>query len=509
MANELYKALEITPVADSHDIKKAYFRLVRKYSPEKEPEKFQQIRRAYETLRDTKARANYDSLQAYGKEIERLELAANQYIEQNDWESAAEAYEEMLQYAPELDWALNRLGLCYDHLQNWDKAQEIYGTLTTQSPDVAVYWSNHGIVVRNKAEINDDKEALKLAKELFIQAKELEPSNPNHYIELAKCDLWSEDYEGAIQWLESAIKATEKNDFSSLDAFVYMAMVYLSSGKTSHVAKVTSRIKKTNDAEEFLDYAGRRMASIGLELMKNNRYSHALEFLESARALISNNEDINKLYEDCLLPAHCQEEWEHVQIDPNIISPLVKLVSLNITTSFYKDVENVDEIFEDIVFQVLNDYGHSKVLRSLEYLHYNYFWISQCNPDTYDHIRKVSTVHDQYNRVIQDSSVTNAVQEACVHYVSLYLNLPTSEAYLQGAMQKMQFTPPRDIHASAIRIRDNYSSIYQLNWEFFDKLITQSEQNIKRKPFGSTGCILPIMVFGGFLLVIITMIKLI
>ncbi|MGB8454091.1 MAG: DnaJ domain-containing protein [Anaerocolumna sp.] len=45
-----YKILELTPDAEPQDIKKSYFRLIRKYPPDKEPKKFQEIREAYEYL---------------------------------------------------------------------------------------------------------------------------------------------------------------------------------------------------------------------------------------------------------------------------------------------------------------------------------------------------------------------------------------------------------------------------------------------------------------------------
>ena len=45
-----YEILGIDANADEKTIKKAYFRLIRVHSPEKDPEKFQQIRAAYERL---------------------------------------------------------------------------------------------------------------------------------------------------------------------------------------------------------------------------------------------------------------------------------------------------------------------------------------------------------------------------------------------------------------------------------------------------------------------------
>lgn len=55
-----YAVLQIDRRADESAIKKAYFRLVRQYPPEQEPEKFQEIRIAYDLLRSAESRSQVD-----------------------------------------------------------------------------------------------------------------------------------------------------------------------------------------------------------------------------------------------------------------------------------------------------------------------------------------------------------------------------------------------------------------------------------------------------------------
>jgi curved DNA-binding protein CbpA len=55
-----YSILGLERNADANQIKRAYFRLVREYPPESEPEKFQQIRAAYEQLRTPERRSHAD-----------------------------------------------------------------------------------------------------------------------------------------------------------------------------------------------------------------------------------------------------------------------------------------------------------------------------------------------------------------------------------------------------------------------------------------------------------------
>ena len=52
-----YHVLGLARQATEEDIKRAYFQLVRQFSPERAPEQFREIRTAYEQLRDPDNRA--------------------------------------------------------------------------------------------------------------------------------------------------------------------------------------------------------------------------------------------------------------------------------------------------------------------------------------------------------------------------------------------------------------------------------------------------------------------
>lgn len=60
VAIDAYAVLGLPRAATAEEIKRAYFQRVRQFPPEKEPERFQQIRRAYELLRDPKQRSLTD-----------------------------------------------------------------------------------------------------------------------------------------------------------------------------------------------------------------------------------------------------------------------------------------------------------------------------------------------------------------------------------------------------------------------------------------------------------------
>lgn len=57
MSDDPYTVLRLDPSASAEDVRRAYFRLVRQYTPEAHPEEFKRIRAAYEALRSPLRRA--------------------------------------------------------------------------------------------------------------------------------------------------------------------------------------------------------------------------------------------------------------------------------------------------------------------------------------------------------------------------------------------------------------------------------------------------------------------
>ena len=54
-------SLNINKNASQEEIRSGYKKMLRKYPPEKEQEKYKEIREAYDTLKDEKSRKNYDA----------------------------------------------------------------------------------------------------------------------------------------------------------------------------------------------------------------------------------------------------------------------------------------------------------------------------------------------------------------------------------------------------------------------------------------------------------------
>lgn len=102
MEEKYYETLGLVKGAEKKDIKRAYFRLVRQYTPEKDPERFQQIREAYEYLSNLQEAGEQPVFppfsDPFGEKMERQILEAEK---NGNLELACDTCEEACKFFPE------------------------------------------------------------------------------------------------------------------------------------------------------------------------------------------------------------------------------------------------------------------------------------------------------------------------------------------------------------------------------------------------------------------------
>lgn len=95
----LYKILGTRSNISQERIKEKYIEKVREFPPETHPEEFEDIRRAYETLKDPKKRKQYDMMRKYGDKIEKTMEDVAFFMATGNFEKA----KKLLEYASEID----------------------------------------------------------------------------------------------------------------------------------------------------------------------------------------------------------------------------------------------------------------------------------------------------------------------------------------------------------------------------------------------------------------------
>ena len=168
----LYEILEISPNATIQEIKKAYKKLLRKYPPEKEAEKYKEIREAYDTLKDSERRKNYDAYFKYGDKILILEKEANSLLEKKEYSQAENLLKKILILAPEILHIKALLGLVFFEETKYSEALKIFNELIEKYPKNSDYYFKRGKIYEKINNFNQ-------AKIDYLKAFALDYENPN------------------------------------------------------------------------------------------------------------------------------------------------------------------------------------------------------------------------------------------------------------------------------------------------------------------------------------------
>ncbi len=108
-----YRVLGISPEADAEAVRRAYREKVRRYSPETQPEEFQAVRSAYETLNDPVERRNCDFERLHGDRFAKMMKQLTRHMGRGQTAKAVQLVEKMVALAPEQPELHCLLGILY------------------------------------------------------------------------------------------------------------------------------------------------------------------------------------------------------------------------------------------------------------------------------------------------------------------------------------------------------------------------------------------------------------
>lgn len=135
---DYYQVLGLTDGADAKEIKRAYFKLVRKFTPEKDPERFREIREAYEILKEAAQDEENGALKLLFPDdplAHRMHAQIADALKQRDYGQAIATAEAALSYCGECEGFLYLLGLSQREGGNTGKAVKTFERLNRLYPD--------------------------------------------------------------------------------------------------------------------------------------------------------------------------------------------------------------------------------------------------------------------------------------------------------------------------------------------------------------------------------------
>ncbi|MSP59441.1 MAG: tetratricopeptide repeat protein [Myxococcales bacterium] len=280
-SNDYYEILGIERAAEERDVKRSYFRLVRKFSPENAPEEFKRIREAYEILSNSVSRKDYDSLTQWGDEIGARMKAGQAAMERADFRTAQAEFKHVLVLQPQLAFARDLLGMAFLNAGQPRDAVAQFDLLVAKQPDNAVYHLHKGYghyAQRQYAQ----------ATVAYQRALEIDPADTRVRIALADAYTDTEQFDAALVELDRAILQDGEINFQDFVFLMRKVQVQLLRNRPDLAELELDQIVKILPGDgESKKYVATKIAALAAQLFRMRRSADANRLLARARQLDS------------------------------------------------------------------------------------------------------------------------------------------------------------------------------------------------------------------------------
>ena len=184
-----YELLGITQDADKATVKRAYFAKVKVYSPDREPEKFKEIRTSYEVLMDDKKRMEYDRYFCVEAGVQEDVLYVRKLMREKDFKKAGDYLTNRLVSNPGSSDLQRLLAEVYLETGKTGKAETVCKNLLADHMENADIWLLRGRIASARGHVNKAEEYYRTAvlinpmdaKVQMAFIDYIEHENPWHY----------------------------------------------------------------------------------------------------------------------------------------------------------------------------------------------------------------------------------------------------------------------------------------------------------------------------------------
>lgn len=344
MEENYYKILGTTAKIGQGRIREKYIAAVKKHPPETDPEMFEKIREAYETLKDPVKRNQYDMMRKYGHKMEGMFEKAARFMEKGQPAKARKLFEELLHIAPGNFPSLVGL-LQLDVLQgDLELARNHFDELLKVIPEEEGHENIYGLKAHILLEHGYYEEALEMIEE--IESKlELLPSTllmirVSSYMFLDKFDK-------ALNVFRQISLQIEEPDDTIAEMFMAWTDLIVLTEKWSHQTQLHNEFKKF--VRSWEDEAGKADLSEWieaeyLELMEHHHYQGAEVYLGLALLLDGGNGEIRDNQQYVKKMARIERELHRLERDDRAF-PLLYIRSME---WFYEGTPIATELRQQI-----------------------------------------------------------------------------------------------------------------------------------------------------------------
>jgi len=335
---DYYKILGTTAKAGQDKIKERYFEKIREFPPETHPEEFQQIRKAYETLKNPDQRRKYDRERKFGSKIEKeMELALNQLLS-GDQESAHKRLSRVIEMDPDYANVYLIKAELYLTQKNWQDFDHYFEQAMPKiKPDELADFSCLKVHLLTKyAFLEEAKQALNVSKEKY---PEYESQHKQLAINIYK---GLRDYEMLWQAIASQVPPIKETSPDDIYLLIDWLIASLELDKKKESSQIISRIKKLirliedDDEREYL-----------LDVLMDEYYAYfnvvrfeeAALFIELVVMVDKNDKELQQLKKEASSLAALDAAIRRVDQDFNLV-PYVRVLAMKFFYEKHEDEPN-------------------------------------------------------------------------------------------------------------------------------------------------------------------------
>ena len=361
---DYYGTLNIVSTATQAEIKKAYFKLVRTYPPERHPEEFMRIREAYELLIDETTRREYDQVASMPEIVQKYFLEGRKKLAEGNAGTAIHLLEQVIKTYPDITMVQCLLGDAYLENENSVKAIRIYEQLVARD-------RNNAGFMRRLAHAYDMRGWHRKAIEHYRRALQLDEDNISLWLGLIECYLGGDDYELAKETVWQALEVSERSGWDNLELYYHIIQVDIFSGDReslkTHLAEMQN---KALDKEEDKANVAWFLAILAKKLLICDLYEESAATIDAAFTLIPDDEELLAIKAEINEEAEVHKELGRLKDDKAVDSNLSEMLEFEIAmrdNPFFREYDVTQFCYEMDIIVELESYRKSILHLKKEY----------------------------------------------------------------------------------------------------------------------------------------------
>ena len=241
-AQDHYQTLGLAKNADQATIKRAYYKLIREYTPESNPAAFQRITEAYQTLSNPEKRRAYDAEERLPPEVD---AEVDEILAENDDDPgiAAVLISSIADQYPESKKLRRLAGMLHLAAEEHDEACEVLEELCDLDPD-----DSQNLVLHGRALLGADRtdEAMQQFKSAIVA----DPNNSLAYLALSDHHMEEDEPEDALRILERGLMADNRLDAADYPLLQRILMIQAREHKWDAMNATADRINRLAPSDD-------------------------------------------------------------------------------------------------------------------------------------------------------------------------------------------------------------------------------------------------------------------